>query len=126
MVVYVTDAKEEEDLVSQFQEWNEDVKAIIHCIDQTSKWPLYELNPPLRTYISGRVALVGDAVRFLYILSNVSADNPQAHAMLPHLGAGVGQGIEDTYILCELLGNPQTKLSNLEVCINDLLLAQYI
>ncbi|KAE9402941.1 FAD/NAD-P-binding domain-containing protein [Gymnopus androsaceus JB14] len=98
VVVYVTDAKEEEDLVSQFQEWNEDVKAIIHCIDQTSKWPLYELNPPLRTYISGRVALVGDA----------------AHAMLPHLGAGVGQGIEDTYILCELLGNPQTKLSNLE------------
>lgn len=35
--------------------------------------------------------------------------------MLPHLGAGAGQGIEDAYLLGKLLGNPQTDLSNVEV-----------
>lgn len=39
----------------------------------------------------------------------------QAHGMLPHLGAGVGQGFEDVYVLCRLLGHPGTKLSNLNV-----------
>lgn len=35
--------------------------------------------------------------------------------MLPHLGAGVGQGIEDTWVLTQLLTRPETNLSNLEV-----------
>lgn len=35
--------------------------------------------------------------------------------MLPHLGAGAGQGIEDVYVLWRLLSLPQTKLSNLAV-----------
>lgn len=57
----------------------------------------------------------------LYVSSSVffamSADSAtlQAHAMLPHLGGGVAQGIEDVYVLCELLGHPQTKLSNVKV-----------
>lgn len=36
--------------------------------------------------------------------------------MLPHLGAGVGQGFEDVVVLTELLTHPETNLSNLEVC----------
>jgi len=35
--------------------------------------------------------------------------------MLPHLGAGVGQGFEDVYVLCRLLEHPQTNLTNLDV-----------
>lgn len=35
--------------------------------------------------------------------------------MLPHLGSGVGQGIEDTYVLTQLLTHPETNLSNIEV-----------
>lgn len=35
--------------------------------------------------------------------------------MVPHLGAGVGQGFEDVYTLCRLLGHPDTKKSNLDV-----------
>lgn len=39
----------------------------------------------------------------------------QAHGMLPHLGAGAGQGIEDAYLLGKLLGHPQTTLANIPV-----------
>ena len=35
--------------------------------------------------------------------------------MLPFLGAGAGQGIEDAYLLAELLSNPQTTAANVEV-----------
>jgi salicylate hydroxylase len=35
--------------------------------------------------------------------------------MLPCLGAGAGQGIEDAYVLASLLGHPQSKARNLEV-----------
>ncbi len=39
----------------------------------------------------------------------------QAHAMLPHLSAGAGQGVEDAFVLARLLGDPRTNASNLEV-----------
>ena len=35
--------------------------------------------------------------------------------MLPHLGAGAGQGVEDAYILARLLSHPETHVGNLEV-----------
>ena len=35
--------------------------------------------------------------------------------MLPHLGAGAGQGVEDAYMLARLLSNPRTHAGNLEV-----------
>jgi salicylate hydroxylase len=38
--------------------------------------------------------------------------------MLPHLGAGAGQGIEDAYVLTELLSHPQSNRSNIEVHIS--------
>jgi len=37
--------------------------------------------------------------------------------MAPHLGSGVGQGFEDVFVLCELLGHPSTNLSNLEAVL---------
>lgn len=33
--------------------------------------------------------------------------------MLPHLGAGAGQAIEDAVLLSQLLGHPQTTASNI-------------
>lgn len=36
--------------------------------------------------------------------------------MLPHLGAGAGQGLEDAHLLAKLLGHPQTSMDNIEVC----------
>ena len=38
-----------------------------------------------------------------------------AHAMLPHLGAGAGVGIEDAFVMARLLAHPQTKRENLSV-----------
>ena len=35
--------------------------------------------------------------------------------MLPYLGAGAGQGLEDAYLLGHLLSHPQTTLDNVEV-----------
>ena len=35
--------------------------------------------------------------------------------MLPHLGAGAAQGIEDAYLLAQLLSCSQTALNNVEV-----------
>lgn len=48
------------------------------------------MSPPLESFVRGRVALIGDA----------------AHAMLPHLGAGAGQGLEDALLLVRLLSYP--------------------
>ena len=39
----------------------------------------------------------------------------QAHAMLPHMGAGAGQGLEDAYFVARLLSHPNTNKGNIEV-----------
>lgn len=35
--------------------------------------------------------------------------------MLPHLGAGAGQGIEDADVLAKLLSHPETTVENVDV-----------
>ena len=42
----------------------------------------------------------------------------QAHAMTPHMGAGAGQGIEDVYLLSQLLTHTQTTQDNIPVRVN--------
>ena len=39
--------------------------------------------------------------------------------MCPHMGAGAGQGIEDAYLLAQLLSDPQTTVANVEVCASS-------
>jgi salicylate hydroxylase len=56
-------------------------------VDITFKWGLYDRNP-LARWTNGRLALLGDA----------------AHAMLPHMGQGANQAIEDAMALAALLG----------------------
>ena len=51
------------------------------------QWGMYD-RAPLPRWSSGRLTLLGDA----------------AHPMLPHLGQGVNQALEDTVALAELLG----------------------
>ena len=36
--------------------------------------------------------------------------------MAPHLGAGAGQGIEDAYLLAQLLSGPRVTKANVAVC----------
>ncbi|KAJ3556357.1 hypothetical protein NM688_g2076 [Phlebia brevispora] len=82
----------------EFAAWGPDVVKLLGCIDEWSQWKINVVSPPLPTWVKGRVALVGDA----------------AHGMLPHLGAGAGQGLEDAYLLARLLTHPQTCLANIE------------
>ncbi|KAJ3488182.1 hypothetical protein NLI96_g3021 [Meripilus lineatus] len=86
------------EMLAEFDEWGSDVAGLLRCIKAPQKWMIYGVFPPLKSYVKGHVALLGDA----------------AHAMLPHLGAGSGQGIEDAYLLGTLLGHSRTKASNLE------------
>lgn len=68
-------------------------------MNNPSVWAVHAVDPPLDSFVKGRVALLGDA----------------AHAMLPHLGAGAGQGLEDAVVLVKLLGHPQVSKANVEV-----------
>ncbi|KAF8913251.1 FAD/NAD(P)-binding domain-containing protein [Gymnopilus junonius] len=86
------------ELLECYQGWGPDVVTILKSIKNPSRWSIHTLYPPLPTFVSGRIALVGDA----------------AHGMTPHLGAGVGQGFEDVYTLCRLLGHSVTQKSNLD------------
>ncbi|THH13371.1 hypothetical protein EW146_g6830 [Bondarzewia mesenterica] len=91
----------EKELLDNYSGWGRDPLCILSCIERPSKWSIHGLYPQLDTYVRGKVALVGDA----------------AHGMLPHLGAGVGQGIEDVLVLVRLIGHPQTRVSNIEAIL---------
>jgi salicylate hydroxylase len=107
---------QEGELYQQFHDAGPDVKAIFEQIKGGNKWFVHALYPPLETYVRKKVVLVGDAVSQIVWLSILSTDMVcKAHAMLPHLGSGVGQGFEDVLLLCRLLTHPQAKNANLEV-----------
>jgi 2-polyprenyl-6-methoxyphenol hydroxylase-like FAD-dependent oxidoreductase len=81
---------ERELLLEQFADWHAPIPAIIESTapEAIIRTPLREL-PPMVTWVSGRVALLGDA----------------AHAMLPNLGQGGCQAIEDAAVLAASLAN---------------------
>ncbi|KAF9044144.1 salicylate hydroxylase [Panaeolus papilionaceus] len=75
----------QEEVMNAFGGWEEEVRALLRCIKQPTKWIIQAL-VPMDRYAKGRVILAGDA----------------AHAMTPHQGAGAGQAVEDAYILASL------------------------
>ncbi|KAH0591172.1 hypothetical protein H2248_001268 [Termitomyces sp. 'cryptogamus'] len=91
----------QDELQRDYSGWGEDANIIIKEMKNPSKWYLHFLHPPLSSYVRQRVVLVGDA----------------AHAMLPHLGSGVGQGLEDVYALCSLIGDPRAQKSHLDAAL---------
>lgn len=78
----ICDRKEVE---TDFEGFDEPVQNIINLMpEQPSKWRLNDRKPLDRWhYMDGKVMLLGDS----------------AHAMLPHLGAGAGQSLEDSWVL---------------------------
>lgn len=73
------------EVVADFAGFDEPVQRIIGLMDdRPGRWKINDHEPLSRWHFAGgRVVLVGDA----------------AHAMLPHMGAGAGQSIEDGWIL---------------------------
>ena len=69
-----------------FQGWDPRVGQVLASVDKTFRWALYD-REPLATWSQGRLTLLGDA----------------APPMLPHLGQGANQSIEDGMALATLL-----------------------
>lgn len=87
-----------QEILDAHEDSGAEVKRLLSGIPSPSKWSIHAIDLPLSSFVKGHIALVGDA----------------AHAMCPHLGAGVGQGFEDALVLCKLLTRPETALANLQ------------
>lgn len=85
-------------MLSDFSDWSESSQTLLGLIEQPTIWALHEIEE-LSTYqsTSGHVIVMGDA----------------AHAMLPHQGAGAGQGLEDALILAALLSTKNLQADQL-------------
>jgi 2-polyprenyl-6-methoxyphenol hydroxylase-like FAD-dependent oxidoreductase len=75
-----------EALRREFVGWDPQVEAILEAVQTCFWWGLYD-REPLATWTAGRLTLLGDA----------------AHPMLPHVGQGANQAIEDAVALATLL-----------------------
>ena len=73
-------------LAREFAGWDPMVQQIIGQVDTTFKWGLYD-REPLSRWSNGRLTLLGDA----------------AHPMLPHMGQGANQSVEDAVALATVL-----------------------
>jgi salicylate hydroxylase len=69
-----------------FAGWDPRIETLLAQVRTTFRWALYD-REPLPTWTKGRLSLLGDA----------------AHPMLPHLGQGANQSIEDGMALATIL-----------------------
>jgi salicylate hydroxylase len=73
-------------LRQEFAGWDSRIEGLLRQVEKTFRWALYD-REPLATWTKGRLTLLGDA----------------AHPMLPHLGQGANQSIEDGMALATIL-----------------------
>ena len=73
-------------LAEAFSGWDPRVERLISAVESTFWWGLYD-REPLPRWTHGRLTLLGDA----------------AHPMLPHVGQGANQAMEDAVVLANLL-----------------------
>jgi len=73
-------------LRGEFAGWDPRIETVLRQVERTFRWALYD-REPLPGWTKGRLTLLGDA----------------AHPMLPHLGQGANQSIEDGMALATIL-----------------------
>jgi salicylate hydroxylase len=76
----------------EFAGWDPRIGSLLSKVQATFRWALYD-REPLPTWSRGRLTLLGDA----------------AHPMLPHLGQGANQSIEDGMALATILARANRK-----------------
>jgi salicylate hydroxylase len=79
-------------LRAEFAGWDPRIESLLAQVQTTFRWALYD-REPLPTWTKGRLTLLGDA----------------AHPMLPHLGQGANQSIEDGMALATILARADRK-----------------
>ena len=77
-------------LRGEYAGWDDPVQETISALDQTFRWGIYD-RAPLPYWSTDRMTLLGDA----------------AHPMVPHVGQGAAQAIEDGFTLAVLLEDAQ-------------------
>jgi salicylate hydroxylase len=77
-----------EDFAAEFSGWDARMGALIAAAVHVGRWSVLD-RAPLRRWVSGRIALLGDA----------------AHPMLPFYAQGAGQAIEDAAALAVFLAS---------------------
>ncbi|KAH9811175.1 FAD binding domain [Teratosphaeria destructans] len=80
-----TSTCERKDAIDDFADFDEPAQQVLRLLpEKPSKWKINDRLPLDQWhYMGGKVVMLGDA----------------AHAMLPHLGAGAGQAVEDAWVL---------------------------
>src|SRR6478672_4631877 len=73
-------------LAAEYVGWDKPIQDTINALDETFRWGIYD-RAPLPYWSTAGVTLMGDA----------------AHPMVPHVGQGAGQSIEDAITLAVLL-----------------------
>jgi salicylate hydroxylase len=79
-------------LRQEFAGWDPRIGSLLQRVQATFRWALYD-REPLPIWTRGRLTLLGDA----------------AHPMLPHLGQGANQAIEDGMALATILARADRK-----------------
>jgi salicylate hydroxylase len=82
-----------EDFAAEFSGWDPQLGALIAVAAQVGRWSVLD-RAPLSRWVSGRIALLGDA----------------AHPMLPFYAQGAGQAIEDAAALATFLASGSENL----------------
>ncbi len=78
-------------LRAEFAGWDPRIERLLGEVRKTFRWTLYD-REPLPVWTKGRLTLLGDA----------------AHPMLPHLGQGANQSIEDGMALATIVARADT------------------
>jgi salicylate hydroxylase len=96
----------------EFAGWDPRIESVLSRVRTTFRWALYD-REPLPSWTRGRLTLLGDA----------------AHPMLPHLGQGANQSIEDGMALATILAraNRETRYdsANPDIALRDAQIAAH-
>ena len=60
-----------EELLKEYEDWGSDVRTILSSIAQPTKSNISVVYPPLKSYVHGRIIVLGDAVRDPFVLRDL-------------------------------------------------------